>query len=254
MHSNYAYRTRSALGHPATSPSPLRHASTASSNSSGYSYSSQHYAPSQSSNASSNAPEAQGNGYAACHRRGLSEATTIRHPPRQEEENDRVANAASTYQSIRQSLRPASRTAIRYSEPTPVSTPVSTPPAKKSPASHGRSYSVDDARVKEDTGGAASPTMKLRPQSTVMSRSDSVRGHDKSSRTNGQHVHFNQQRLEKPELQDFQRSSTGHLKTLSKFEDQDLALVSRDTEVVGMHGRRRLKRGNSIRANRTGTG
>jgi Ras GTPase-activating-like protein IQGAP2/3 len=67
-------------------------------------------------------------------------------------------------------------------------------------------------------------------------------------------VHFNQQRLEKPELQDFQRSSTGHLKTLSKFEDQDLALVSRDTEVVGMHGRRRLKRGNSIRANRTGTG
>ena len=84
-----------------------------------------------------------------------------------------------------------------------------------------------------------------------MSRSDSVRRTDKSQPTNGSHVHFNQQ-VEKPHLQDFQKSSTGHLKALSKFEDQDLALVSRDSEVVGMHGRRRLKRGKTAPAKTTG--
>lgn len=77
--------------------------------------------------------------------------------------------------------------------------------------------------------------------------------HDRSARSSGHHVHFNPH-LEKPELQDFQKSTTGHLKALSKLEGEDLNLISRDSEVVGMQGRRKLKRGNSVRGGKTATG
>jgi Ras GTPase-activating-like protein IQGAP2/3 len=80
-----------------------------------------------------------------------------------------------------------------------------------------------------------------------------VQRHDRSARSSNHHVHFNPH-LEKPELQEFQKSTTGHLRALSKLEDEDLSLISRDSEVVGMHGRRKLKRGNSVRANKTTSG
>jgi Ras GTPase-activating-like protein IQGAP2/3 len=58
-------------------------------------------------------------------------------------------------------------------------------------------------------------------------------------------VHFNLH-LEQPEIQQFNRSSTGHLRTLSKFAQdgagEDFTIKSKEQEVVGLHGRRRLQR------------
>ena len=52
--------------------------------------------------------------------------------------------------------------------------------------------------------------------------------------------------MEKSDLEGLQKSTTGHLRTLSKFAengvDEDFAIKSPDQEVVGLHGRRRLKR------------
>jgi Ras GTPase-activating-like protein IQGAP2/3 len=63
-------------------------------------------------------------------------------------------------------------------------------------------------------------------------------------------VHFNPH-LEKPQLRQFQKSSTSHLRNLSTIADDpdgdDLAIKSKDQQVTGLHGRRRLQRGNSAR-------
>jgi Ras GTPase-activating-like protein IQGAP2/3 len=65
-----------------------------------------------------------------------------------------------------------------------------------------------------------------------------------------QQVHFSPH-LEKPQLRQFQKSSTSHLRNLSTFADDpdgdDFAIKSKDQEVTGLHGRRRLQRGNSVR-------
>lgn len=90
----------------------------------------------------------------------------------------------------------------------------------------------------------------MRPQSLAISRADSVRApvHDRASRPQSQHVHFASQPnlLEPANLQELNKSSTGHLRTLSKYaengSEDDFAIKSREQEVVGLHGRRRLQR------------
>ena len=90
------------------------------------------------------------------------------------------------------------------------------------------------------------------PSSSAISRSDSVRGRG-NTQTSGHHVHF-----ERPDLQNFQKSSTGHLRTLSRFADEvadeDFSIKSPGQEVIGLHGRRRLQRGSSVRTKKTTTG
>jgi Ras GTPase-activating-like protein IQGAP2/3 len=156
--------------------------------------------------------------------------------------------AATTYQSIRQSLRPSSRNANDAPIPAEQRNPSQPRPA----SNHSRAQSVDHVQSRASYDGPTSPPPKLRPQSIAISRSDSVQRHDRSARSSGHHVHFNPH-LEKPELQEFQKSSTGHLRALSKLENEDLTLISRDSEVVGMQGRRKLMRGNSVRANKSTT-
>lgn len=92
----------------------------------------------------------------------------------------------------------------------------------------------------------------VRPLSMALSRSDSVRRaeNDRNGRQEARQVHFNPS-LETPELQELQKSSTSHLRTLSKFAGdgaaEDLTIKSPDQEVIGLHGRRRLQRGDSVR-------
>jgi Ras GTPase-activating-like protein IQGAP2/3 len=214
------------------------------------------------------------------HRRGQSEAAVTTVPAKEGDSNN---GAASTYLSIRQSLRPASRTAVE--SPTPIqSRPMPTtearpssmvesrsysttstietralPPINSRPLStHSRSQSVDEFRSPDSYDGSLSPApispvaAALRPAANGISRSSSIRGHDRSH-SSSTHVHFTPH-LERPELQEFQKSTTGHLRTLSKLEDEDLKLVARDSDVVGMHGRHRLKRGNNQKLNRPTTG
>lgn len=115
-------------------------------------------------------------------------------------------------------------------------------PASASPtrsSNHLRSHSVENLYAPYD--GSTSPTAKPRPLSLAVSRNDSVRAptRDHSSRPLSTH-------LEQPELKSFQKSSTGHLRTLSKFaeagSDEDFAIKSPEQQVVGLNGRRRLQR------------
>jgi Ras GTPase-activating-like protein IQGAP2/3 len=95
----------------------------------------------------------------------------------------------------------------------------------------------------------------------ALSRSDSVRRGESDrvhrNSTGGHHVHF-APHLERPELQQFQKSSTSQLRTLSKFADEnageDFSIKTRDQEVAGLHGRRRLQRGATVRAKKTTVG
>lgn len=110
--------------------------------------------------------------------------------------------------------------------------------------------------------GAISP-VKSRPHSLAISRSDSVRApiHDRSNR-NSHHAHFvsSPAHIEKSDLEGLQKSTTTHLRTLSKFAENgvedDFTIQSPEQEVVGLHGRRRLKRAMAPRDknnNSTGT-
>jgi Ras GTPase-activating-like protein IQGAP2/3 len=71
------------------------------------------------------------------------------------------------------------------------------------------------------------------------------------------HVHFNPH-VEQPELQQFQRSSTSHLRALSAFaqngDGEEFAIRSKEHEVAGLNGRRKLQRGNSVRVQKAHTG
>lgn len=103
------------------------------------------------------------------------------------------------------------------------------------------------------------PPSRSRPHSLAISRSDSIRApiHDRSNR-NSQHVHFvsSPSHLDKSELESLQKSTTSHLRTLSKYAengvDQDFAIKAPEQEVVGLHGRRRLQRTMDSRDNKSG--
>ncbi|KAF2492315.1 ras GTPase activating protein-like protein [Lophium mytilinum] len=235
----YQYSPRSKLGHPATSPSPLRHASNASTNSSAYSNSSNQYPPSRTSTLSSNGSGTYGRS-ALGHRRGLSEASALSNPPRIDSYyGSEDSTPSNTYKNMRQSLRPLAQA--------PASSPIQEiPPAASPSPKHSRSQSVDPVRYIDQNDGTSSPPMKPRPLSMAISRSDSIRAptHDNSGR-HGAHQQLSAH-IERPELQSFGKSSTGHLRVLSKFADSasdgDFSPLSSGSMVVGSHTRRRLQR------------
>ena len=111
-----------------------------------------------------------------------------------------------------------------------------------------RSHSIENIYSPFD--GTVSPPSKPRPLSLAVSRNDSVRAptRDHSSRPLSTH-------LERPELKSFQKSSTLHLRTLSKFaeagNDEDFAIKSPEQQVVGLNGRRRLQRTDADRGKKT---
>ncbi|KAJ4299759.1 iqgap- protein [Kalmusia sp. IMI 367209] len=115
---------------------------------------------------------------------------------------------------------------------------------------HTRAQSVDPMRY-NSFDGSVSPPAKPRPLSMAISRSDSIRAptRDHSSRP------LSNAHLDRPDLQRFQKSSTGHLRTLSKFaetaSEDDFTIKSPEQEVVGLHGRRRLQRTDSARGKKT---
>lgn len=64
--------------------------------------------------------------------------------------------------------------------------------------------------------------------------------------------------MDKSELEGLQKSTTSHLRTLSKFAengvDEDFTIQSPEQEVVGLHGRRRLKRTMTTKDKKTTNG
>ena len=153
-------------------------------------------------------------------------------------------NAAGGYKSARQSLRPLQQA------------PGASPPsAKKTHLTHSRIQSFDEAPKYNYTGPAYSPTSLATQPSGAnaigLGRADSV------SRRSQQHSATNPHApvLSTPELQTLKNSTTSHLRTLSRFagneSSEDFSIDSPTPSVVGMHGRRQLKRTDSTRGSKT---
>lgn len=188
------------------------------------------------------------------HRRGLSEATALSQPRTEDyfsSQETEKSDPSSTYSSMRKALRPLQQA--------PQVSPVAEKPVRPSTAnpisthshSHMRSQSVENIRY-SPYDGAVSPPSKPRPLSIAMSRQDSVRAPTRDHSSRPLSVH-----LERPELKSLQKSSTGHLRTLSKFaetgSDEEFTIKSPEQQVVGLNGRRRLQRTEAARGPKTGS-
>ncbi len=164
------------------------------------------------------------------------------------------STAAGGYKSSRQSLRPLPQ-----------------PPNASSPSvydkvhlTHSRGQSFDDAPKLDYDVPAYSPlpiaAKSGRPQSMVLSRADSIT--PSSSLSQRPHVHHTNTSphgpaFSSPDLTTLKNSSTGHLRTLSKFAQQgsseDFSIASPAPSVVGLQGRRQLKRTDSTTGSKGST-
>ena len=158
-------------------------------------------------------------------------------------------HAAGAYKSARQSLRPLPQA--------PSASPPST--LRKTQLTHSRVQSYDEGPKYHFDKPAYSPT-SLATQPTGanalgLGRADSVSRRSQQQGSTSPHGPV----LSAPELQDLKKSSTSHLRHLSRFagsdSSEDFSIASPSPSVVGMHGRRQLKRTDSTRPNGgTGTG
>ncbi|EAU29716.1 hypothetical protein ATEG_09525 [Aspergillus terreus NIH2624] len=200
------------------------------------------------------------------HRRGKSELNAMvaeSIPGVGAKELSRSTNAGTTYESVRRSLRPLSQA--------PNASP---PPTKHSIYRHTRSQTADNPQFwKENRPQTPEPRPLANPEAdsikerglydapspsptspyhhpshtaSPLTRSP-VKSHHSHSLSNS-HPPPLTAALSAPELETLKKSSTGHLRTLSKFaqsgETDEFAIDS--PSVVGLLGRRRLKRADSV--------
>ncbi|KAL4811004.1 hypothetical protein BDV18DRAFT_128384 [Aspergillus unguis] len=253
MHTASLRRAQTDLS--AQTSSPLRHDSTASTNSSIYSISSNSFAPSRTSTVSSNASVGSTAGFG--HKRGKSEVNTTNMGGGAPE----WANAGATYENIRRSLRPLSQA------------PNSPPPAGKHAAfRHARSQTVDNPQHwKENRPSTpesrygnnqkSEPLQEIGSPNAITPTKPSSPHH--GSPHSRPHVRANHSHsvsalhpppltaaFSAPELETFQKSSTGHLRALSKFaksgETEEFSIDTHTPSVTGLQNRRRLKRTDSV--------
>lgn len=150
------------------------------------------------------------------------------------------ANPGATYGSVRRSLRPLPQA------------PNASPPAFK----HSRSQTVDysphlkdrlpctptksQSNLEENMPISQNPVSSPSREASPYTRSHHSRNHSTPHAA----------ALTGSELQTLQKSSTGHLRALSKFaqnaESQDFSMDNTLPSVTGLHGRRRLKRADSV--------
>ncbi|KAJ6081843.1 hypothetical protein N7499_006717 [Penicillium canescens] len=242
---------------PAQSSSPLRHGSTASTNSSAYSVASSSFVPSRTSTVSSNAsiPNTLG------HLRGKSEAASIGSTNTVTDAMERGtwSNAGSAYDNIRRSLRPLSQA------------PNASSIVNTGGYRHSRSNTLDESHPWKDARPSTPESRHVRQQENESPRYKAhafesqtsppvsphnfspVPGTSRPSSPQKSLSHGPPQltaQLSAPELETFQKSSTGHLRTLSKIaqsgEGEDFQFGSSTGSVVGLQGRRRLKRAGSV--------
>lgn len=184
-------------------------------------------------------------------------------------------NAGATYSDIRRSLRPLQQP--------PNASNVPNTAARPSTFRHSRSHTVDETQtlkenrpmtpehhpVKRQEDGplnqdeplhAQAPPQAISPRFSPPStsphpQSPQLSPHHSQSLYNA-HPPTLTAAFSAPELETFQKSSTGHLRTLSKFaqsgEGEEFALDKSTPSVVGLTGRRRLKRADSVAGNAKG--
>ncbi|KAJ6131504.1 Rho GTPase activation protein [Penicillium sp. IBT 18751x] len=243
---------------PVQLSSPLRNGSTASTNSSTYSVASSSFAPSRTSTISSNASIQSNLG----HHRGKSEASTLTMDTAGQ---GNWTNAGSTYENIRRSLRPLQQA------------PNTTLPAPKTGGyRHSRSNTVDDHQYSKSNRPTTpeshhvhfkeneSPRYRspaLEPQTPPIGASprnwsptptpaSPLSSSPQKTLPNSPRPPPLTTALSAPELETFQKSATGHLRTLSKIaqsgETEDFKFGTTTPTVIGLQGRRRLKRADSV--------
>ncbi|KAL9595622.1 MAG: hypothetical protein Q9219_006328 [cf. Caloplaca sp. 3 TL-2023] len=237
-----SYHQRNLPGYASTKSSPLRHGSNASTTSSIYSNTSNPFPPSRTSTISS----AASSGYrktSAGHKRGISETSPTRWST-VEEIGGLDGTPAGNYKSARQSLRP-------LPQPPGLSPPRS---QEKLSMGHARGQSIDASPKSQHGPAAYSPTTfkadSNRAQSNSLGRSGSIRPRSMP----GQSPAAQASVIPTSDLSSLEKSTTSHLRNLSKFahnpENEDFSLSSPAPSVIGLQGRRQLKRTDSTRGGR----
>ena len=182
----------------------------------------------------------------AGHKRGISETSPVRESVIGGRAGD---DAMGRYKSVRQSLRPL---------PQP---PSSSPPALYKPSNtlYSHTPSHDEVTKHQYKAPSYSPTSSITPSrlshSIGLSRADSITPTTVSKRHSQTNSSPIGPALSPPDFATMKRSTTSHLRTLSKFAQQDnredFLLTSPAPSVVGLQGRRQLKRTDSTRGRRT---
>lgn len=180
----------------------------------------------------------------AGHKRGISETSPVRDSAMREYGTD-DATAGGKYKSVRQTLRPL---------PQP---PSSSPPAayKSTNAAKAHAQKLDEAPNLQYGGPTYSPTSSVSTSrlshAIGLSRADSVTPSTVSKRHSHIHTSPLGPALSSPDLATLKKSTTSHLRTLSKFAQHDngeeFSLTSPTPSVAGLHGRRQLRRTDSTR-------
>lgn len=220
--------------------SPVRHGSSASIDSSVYSAFSSSFIPSRTSTLTSNsssifAPDKEPNSKRSS--RVLSRAAEMQRAS---------PDPAETYGNVRRSLRPLPQV------------PNSSPSARTPSVRHNRSQTIghEYSSAKKQPGfihdseNHAECFSHENPLTKLAGSPPSQP--PRHERTNSQPPIL-PAAITTPELETFQKSSTCHLRTLSKFakdESDEFAMASAAPSVVGLQGRRLLKRADSVRHTR----
>ncbi|KAK5090246.1 iqgap- protein [Lithohypha guttulata] len=215
--------------------------STASTNSSAYSAYSNAFNSSRLDASIRNSPVTPGVSSAyiqhrktSGHKRGISEAIEIYQAPSQMDEGSIENSPDYVYRSMRHSLRPL---------PQPPNTSSSPTSSRYRSPQHVRNNTVDHITPLESenlTPGSKSPLSSIEPEA------NSPRPHLHHS-----HAAPHNSTFLAPDLQELKKSSTSHLKALSKFaqtsDNDEFSLSTPAPSVVGLHNRRQLKRTDSPR-------
>lgn len=184
----------------------------------------------------------------AGHKRGISETSPMG-PSATEYTGGLESSSAGGYRSVRQSLRPL---------PQP---PNSSSPSmyKQAQSSNSRFQNFEGSPKNSHPGSVSSPASVILQQDTPPSyslkRADSVKPSSVSKRFSQTHASPLGPIISSPELTTLNESTTGHLKTLSKFAQQDtsedFSLTKPAPSVIGLQGRRQLKRTDSTTGSKT---
>lgn len=185
-------------------------------------------------------------------------------------ERGSLSNAGTTYESIRRSLRPLQQapnissstnkpSAYRHSRSNTLDEPQGMKDYRPStPESHNVHFKENESpRYRAPAFEPQTPPPRASPHhwSPAPTPGSSRPSSPQKALSNSPHPPTLTAAISAPELETFQKSSTRHLRTLSKIaqsgETEDFQFNSGTASVVGLQGRRRLKRADSV-AGRSG--
>ncbi|KAB8343131.1 hypothetical protein FH972_022724 [Carpinus fangiana] len=225
--------------HTTKTPSPLRHASNISNSSSENSY-----APSISSTLTSGGSYSENLLPASAQKRGIGDTSPTK-----------ASSRDYHYELDRENPPPPPRQSLR----TLAQAPAMVKPLEERSTSHvhARAKSFENGSLSENgmskhleppTTNPWRQQQQKKGHSVGISRSDSRRAPAR------EHASPQTNILEQSELEKLGKSSTSHLRTLSRFAQDDDSFNAPQEQVVGLQGRRRLQRTDSARGKTPGYG